>query len=102
MLLPAWLVFMYPLFVWMQVVREPNGSFATWLSLVPPGVPLMMVLRICASGTVPIWQPLLGVVIMVAFTLAVVAAAGRVFRIGILAQGKAPTLLELARWAVRG
>jgi ABC-2 type transport system permease protein len=93
---------MYPLFVWFQVVREPNGSFATWLSLVPPGVPLMMVLRIGASDTVPLWQPLLGVVIMVAFTLAVVAAAGRVFRIGILAQGKTPSLFELVRWAWRG
>ena len=102
LLLPAWLVFMYPLFVWFQVVREPNGSFATWLSLVPPGVPLMMVLRIGADRAVPLWQPLLGVAIMVAFTLAVVAAAGRVFRIGILAQGKTPTLIELARWAWRG
>jgi len=102
LLLPAWLIFMYPLFVWFQVVRAPNGSFATWLSLVPPGIPLMMMLRIGASGAVPLWQPLTGVVIMVAFTLAVVAAAGRVFRIGILAQGKAPTLLELARWVTRG
>jgi ABC-2 type transport system permease protein len=102
MLLPVWLIFMYPLFVWFQVVREPNGSFATWLSLVPPGIPLMMVLRIGATGAIPLWQPLAGAVIMVAFTLAVVAAAGRVFRIGILAQGKVPTLLELARWAVRG
>ncbi len=102
MLLPAWLVFMYPLFVWIAVVREPNAGFATWLSLVPPGIPLMMVLRIAASGAVPLWQPLLGVLIMLAFTLAVVAAAGRVFRIGILAQGKAPTLLEMARWVSRG
>jgi ABC-type Na+ efflux pump permease subunit len=102
LLMPAWLVFMYPLFVWFQVVREPNGSFATWLSLVPPGVPLMMVLRIGASPTVPLWQPLLGVLIMVAFTLAVVAAAGRVFRIGILAQGKTPSMLELATWVWRG
>jgi ABC-2 type transport system permease protein len=102
LLLPVWLVLMYPLFVWLQVVREPNGSFATWLSLVPPGIPLMMVLRIGATSAVPLWQPLAGAVLMVAFTLVVVAAAGRVFRIGILAQGKAPTLLELARWATRG
>jgi ABC-2 type transport system permease protein len=101
-LLPVWLIFMYPLFVWLQVVRDPNGSFAAWLSLVPPGIPLMMVLRIGASSAVPAWQPLVGAVIMVAFTLLVVAAAGRVFRIGILAQGKAPTLVELARWTVRG
>lgn len=102
LLLPAWLVFMYPLFVWLQVVQDPNGGFASWLSLVPPGIPLMMVLRIAASGAVPVWQPLAGIAIMVVFTLAVVAAAGRVFRIGILAQGKAPSILELARWAVRG
>jgi ABC-2 type transport system permease protein len=102
LLMPAWLVFMYPLFVWFQVVRDPNGSFATWLSLVPPGVPLMMVLRIGASAAIPLWQPLLGVAIMVAFTLAVVLAAARVFRIAILAQGKTPSMFELARWAWRG
>jgi ABC-2 type transport system permease protein len=102
LLLPVWLFFMYPLFVWIQIVREPNGSFATWLSLVPPGIPLVMVLRIGATAAVPLWQPLAGVVIMVAFTLAVVAAAARVFRIGILAQGKAPSLVELVRWATRG
>ncbi len=102
MLLPVWLIVVYPMFVWYQVVREPNGSFATWLSLVPPGIPMMMVLRIGATGAVPLWQPLAGALIMVAFTFAVVAAAGRVFRIGILAQGKTPTLLELARWATRG
>jgi ABC-type Na+ efflux pump permease subunit len=102
LLLPAWLFFMYPLFVWFQVVQEPNGSLATWLSLVPPGIPLMMVLRIGASAAVPLWQPLAGMVIMVAFTLAVVVAAARVFRIGILAQGKAPSMIELVRWAMRG
>jgi len=102
MLLPVWLIVMYPLFIWLQVVREPTSSFATWLSLVPPGSPLLMVLRIGASGAVPIWQPLLGIVLMVAFTLLIVAAAARVFRIAILAQGKTPSLAELLRWAARG
>jgi ABC-2 type transport system permease protein len=102
MLLPVWLLFMYPMFVWFQIVKEPNGGFATWLSFVPPGIPLLMVLRIAATDAVPLWQPVVGGLIMVVFTLAVVAAAGRVFRIGILASGKTPSLLELLRWATRG
>ena len=102
MLLPIWLLMMIPLFVWFQVVRDPTGSFGTWLSFVPPATPLLMVLRLCASTAVPWWQPALGIVVMLAATWFCVFVAARVFRIGILAQGKAPKLGELLRWAVRG
>jgi ABC-2 type transport system permease protein len=102
MLMPIWLFLMFPLFIWLQVVRDPTGSFATWFSFIPPGTSLMMVLRMGSTAAVPLWQPLVGIVIMLAATLVCVFAAARVFRIGILAQGKTPKMSELIRWAIRG
>ena len=102
MLMPIWLLLMFPLFVWFQVVRDPMGSFATWISFVPPGTSLMMVLRMSSTAAVPLWQPLAGIVVMLAATLVCLFAAARIFRIGILAQGKTPKMSELIRWAIRG
>jgi ABC-2 type transport system permease protein len=102
MLMPIWLLLMFPLFIWLQVVRDPTGSFATWISFIPPGTSLMMVLRMGSTAAVPLWQPLVGIVVMLAATLVCIFAAARIFRIGILAQGKAPKMSELIRWAIRG
>jgi ABC-2 type transport system permease protein len=102
MLLPIWILLMFPIFVWLQVIRDPMGSFATWLSLIPPSTSLVMVLRMGSTAAVPLWQLMLGIVVMLAATLVCVFAAARVFRIGILAQGKSPRMSELFRWAIRG
>jgi ABC-2 type transport system permease protein len=102
MLMPIWLLLMFPLFVWFQVVRDPMGSFATWISFIPPGTSLMMILRLGSTASVPLWQPALGIVVMLAATLVCIFAAARIFRIGILAQGKTPKMTVLLRWAIRG
>ncbi len=102
MLMPVWLVLWSPMIVWLQIVREPTGAFATWLSFVPTATPMLMVLRMSASTAIPIWQPILGVVLLLAATLVGVMAAARIFRIGILAQGKTPKISQLVRWAVTG
>jgi len=102
LLLPVWLVMMIPMFVWFPVLQEPTGSLATGLSLFPPATPFLMVLRMAATQAIPLWQPLLGIAILTATTLLCVFAASRIFRIGILSQGKTPKLRELLRWAVRG
>jgi ABC-2 type transport system permease protein len=102
MLLPIWLLLMIPLFVWLQIVRDPTGEFATWISFIPTATPMVMVLRIGASAAVPWWQPALGIVETLAMTAVCLFAAARIFRIGILAQGKTPKLGQLLRWAIRG
>ena len=100
--LPVILPLIIPLFILMPVIKEPNGMLATAVSLFPPCTPLTMLLRQASPGGVPAWQPLVGMVGLVACTLLYVWAAGRVFRIGLLTQGKMPKLTELVKWAIRG
>jgi len=99
---PVMIVVVFPLMVWINVLQEPLSKFAMWISLFPPATPMLMMLRLAASPMVPLWQPILGIVLTLLMTLAFVFAAGRVFRIGLLVQGKAPKLGELAGWILRG
>lgn len=102
MLLPVWLLAVFPLFVWFQIVREPNGAIATWLSFFPPATPFVTVMRLASDAVVPIWQIVTGWVLLLAAAGLCVYLAGRVFRTAILWQGKTPRLRELLRWAWQG
>ena len=50
--------------------------------------------------TPPAWQVGFSVALTLLTTLASVWAGGKVFRTGLLMQGKAPTFRELARWVM--
>ena len=52
--------------------------------------------RYLAGGVV------LGVVVVLISTILCVYAAGRIFRIGILMQGKGARIGEMLKWVVRG
>lgn len=101
-LLPVWMLLMSPMFIWIFIVQDPNGSVAKWFSLFPPATPTTMMLRLSTGQTIPWWQPATGVVLTTLATLAIVVIAGRIFRIGILWQGKTPKLSEILRWGISG
>jgi ABC-2 type transport system permease protein len=84
------------------MAREPTSSFATWMSFVPPATPTLMVLWMSVSSDIPLWQPVLGVLILMLTTGLCVFAAGRIFRICILAQGRVPKFKQLIRWILMG
>jgi ABC-2 type transport system permease protein len=102
MLMPVSLLSMIPLFIWVNVVREPTSTFATGASFFPLFTPMLMVARLAVPPGTPIWQPILGIVLCLATTVLCVYAAGRVFRVGILLQGKGPRFQDLFRWVLRG
>lgn len=102
LLLPVWMLLMSPMFIWFMVIREPNGTLATWFSFFPPATPTMMMLRMSTSATIPYWQPLVGLVLLIVATMICVYIAARIFRVGLLWQGKTPKLSEMVKWAFRG
>ena len=79
-------------------LRAPDSALAIGMSMFPTMAPFTMVLRMAIPPGVPLWQVLLSVTLLVATTGAMVWAASRIFRIGLLMQGKAPNLPELMRW----
>jgi ABC-2 type transport system permease protein len=91
-----------PMVTLSPVMARPNGPFATAMSFVPPFTPVLMLLRQAMPGGVPWWQPWLGLVGVAVFAYFAIWAAARIFRIGILSQGKTPKLAELAQWVARG
>ena len=100
MLLPVWMLLMCPMMVWFNVIREPNGGVATGMSFFPPATPMMMTIRLTTGATIPTWQIITSIVGLIVATALCVIAAGRIFQIGILWQGKTPKISQLAKWVL--
>jgi ABC-2 type transport system permease protein len=90
---------MIPLFMMMPVMTVPNSAVATVMSLIPPFTPVLMLLRQSMPVGIPAWQPWVGLVGILLWTVGGTWVAARIFRVGILMQGQPPKLSEIIRWA---
>jgi ABC-2 type transport system permease protein len=95
--MPLIMLTVVPMMVFFVVLRDPNGTAAVALSLVPFFAPTLMVLRLAVSDP-PLWQVGASLALMVASSLGALWFTGKVFRAGILMSGKRQTLPELVRW----
>jgi ABC-2 type transport system permease protein len=96
---PAMLVLMLPLMLWLPISEQPNGWLATIASFVPPAIPFVMILRVTASSEpIAIWQVALSIVWGFAWVGVFLWAGAKIFRVGVLMQGKPPTPKELLKW----
>ena len=102
LMLPGMIPVMIPMFVLVPVIKEPESTFATALSLFPFFTPILMLIRQTALETLPVWQPWAGVLGMLLFAMLMVWAGGRIFRMAILMQGTPPKLGNMLRWAIKG
>jgi ABC-2 type transport system permease protein len=94
---PLTLVMIIPMMTLSELLGNPDGALAVGLSLFPLTAPMILPVRL-ATTSVPVWQVVVSVLGTLLSTLVIVWAAGRIFRIGILSQGRAPRLSELLRW----
>lgn len=93
---PVTMLVVIPILFMSSIMEDPNSTLSTALSLVPFFSPIVMLPRYL--GGAPLWQVGLSLVLMVITIVGVAWVAGRIYRVGILMQGKRPTLPELWRW----
>jgi ABC-2 type transport system permease protein len=71
------------------------------MSLIPTATPFVM-LPLTTISTVPLWQQAAGITLTALTTVLFVWAAGRIFRVGLLMQGKSATFADMMRWVKAG
>jgi ABC-2 type transport system permease protein len=100
LMMPVMLLSMLPIFVWTAVLKNPSSPLSVGMSLFPPASPFLMLMRLAMRPAPPAWQVVLSVVLTTLTAMAIVWAAGKIFRTGLLMQGKPPSFVELARWVM--
>ena len=96
---PAVLVLCLPLILWIPINNNPSSTFAVVSGFIPPIVPFVMTLRIAASPEpLPAWQIIVSLGLGIGTVAFMLWMCARIFRIGVLMQGKPPSPMELLRW----
>ncbi|MGI9625784.1 MAG: ABC transporter permease [Longimicrobiales bacterium] len=95
--MPIVMLLVVPLVLQMGAIEGPGLKWLDWLGLFPFFSPILMFPR-AAAGAAPWWMVGLSIVLMIVAIVATAWVAGRIYRVGILMQGKRPTLPEIWRW----
>lgn len=78
------------------LVNDPNGTIATWLSMIPFTSPIAMLVRIPFG--VPTWQIAVSFILLIGGFILTTWAAARIYRVGILMYGKKASFKEIVKW----
>jgi ABC-2 type transport system permease protein len=93
---PVTIPIIVSIFLMASTLAQPNSSLAIWSSMIPFSSPIVMMARIPFG--VPIGQQIASMVILVLSSVFMIWLAGRIYRIGILIQGKKISLKEIFKW----
>jgi ABC-2 type transport system permease protein len=100
LMMPVMMLSMIPVMASPAIIKDPASPLSVGLSLFPPASPYLMLMRLAMRPTPPAWQVGLAVVGTTLTAVLCVWASGKIFRTGLLMQGKTPSFRELARWVM--
>jgi ABC-2 type transport system permease protein len=98
---PVVMLVIIPIVFLMPILESPGAGWAVGVSLFPFFSPILMFARVAAGAAAP-WEAGLSILLMLGTLVVTAWVAGRIYRTGILMQGKRPTLPELWRWVRYG
>ena len=103
LLLPITMPIIIAIIIMINAITNPAGSLATWSSMIPFFSPIVMMARIPfgVPGTVPYWQLLVSMALLVVGFLGTTWLSAKIYRTGILMYGKKVTWKEMWKWAFR-
>jgi ABC-2 type transport system permease protein len=101
MALPVILISVFSIYMAFPVIRNPNSTFAFWVSIAPFLSPITMLVRI-VTETPPFWQIALSLGVGLATVVLFVWLAARIYRVGMLMYGKSASIPEVMRWLRQG
>ena len=104
LMLPITMPIVLGIIIMINALSDPSSSLATWSSIIPFFSPIVMMARIPfgVPDTVPYWQLLLSMALLVGGFLATTWLSAKIYRTGILMYGKKPTWKELVKWMRQG
>jgi ABC-2 type transport system permease protein len=94
---PVTLPLVFGIFMMYSLMADPDSSIAVTGSVIPFTAPVVMPMRSMMTD-IPAVQYIGSILFMLATLVAIMWAAAKIYRIGVLSTGKRPTMKELARW----
>jgi ABC-2 type transport system permease protein len=95
------IILILPLVLALPALQNPNAGWIKVFTYIPLLTPTMMALRIPIQ-TPSAWEIIATIVLMLISIYVAMVAAGRIFKIAILATGKRPRFGEILTWARTG
>jgi ABC-2 type transport system permease protein len=88
------LLLVLPIIFLTQIVSDPSSTLVQFLTYFPLTSPMVMLIRM-AFETLPIWVPLVGIVVSAATATLVLMIAARIFQYGNLAYSRRLSIKEI-------
>lgn len=103
LMLPITMPIIFGFIILSSGADNPDSPAMFWASMIPFTSPIVMMGRIAhgVPDSVPVWQLLLSMGLLVIGFIFTTWFAGKVYRIGILLYGKKASWKEMIRWARR-